>query len=227
MLGSAAVLLNNCDANLPVFYLEPGTRAGEGCYVEVWAGANPEHLAPLVNTQGQAVFDLLNAGYFNRGAAVVPGVLPHTEASFQPIAWKGQATIDGWQTADHMAKSAVWSQLTGFAYDPPPPDPPVLVHFATLSFPANLVIQPIPEPSIIVFGAMGTAWSLAPVADTVGINRPFHARRRRPNTVCTGAGPSLRVSISWATISFASAGAGKDNMGWSDWGGSCNLTTND
>ncbi len=142
--GAGAVILSNYGLRngepLPVYYLEAGRLAGEGCYVEIWGGPDTQHLQLL---KGWASVIALSDGLFDGGDAAVPSVADRTVGWFQVLAWKGESTVSGWTNAAERVRSAPFSQLTGNA------TPPNLAQAAPLySFPENLVIRPVASPAL-------------------------------------------------------------------------------
>jgi len=159
--GAAAISLNNYDANngagAPVFYQKSGTLpSGTGFYVEVYAGADANSLAPVTSSAGGSVFALDNTGSFDAGIGIVPGVADNATATFVVHAWKGDNSPTGWQTAAEAVASAAFTQATGNSTPPNIPAP------ATFNFPTGLIIAAgttpiVPEPTTIALALFGAA----------------------------------------------------------------------
>ena len=150
----ATVMLNNYDANKPIYYLNLGTLApvNHGFYVQLLAGPPGSSLVPVVPTNGgDGVIPIAGVdGYFDAGVGVVPGVLPGAMAEFQ---------LRAWQVNDmSFERTAVqWKQLTGYWNDAAePPAPP---RGEQLNIPNKIIVGSysyIPEPSTIALSWFGT-----------------------------------------------------------------------
>jgi len=120
---------------------------GGGIYtVELWAGVQPESLAPALNASTGAVIKTLitfDNGYFAGGSHAVQGIPAGVDAYFDVRVYR---TADGsWEAGWEKGQSAVFTlQLSQ-----PPNTPAAMVG---LQGPAIIWI---PEPSILVMGAMG------------------------------------------------------------------------
>jgi hypothetical protein len=143
--GAAAVSLNNYDANTPVFYQTEGNKAGAGCYIAIFSGAD----AVASTSGGATIFSLADdPGFFDGGIGNVPGLADNAPATFTAIAWKGDGTAAGMAAA--LEKGTVtWTQNTGANSPPNLPSP------AVLNLPSLLI--PIPEPTTIALGLIGAA----------------------------------------------------------------------
>ena len=120
--GAPTVLLNNKDANMPIFYLQTGTLPGNtSIYVEVIAFGN----GPVVRagTTGENlsdyVFKVDENGFFDAGVGVVPGAVDGQVVDFRLVA--GYVRPDGplfaVTGASLRGESSVWVQKTG-SWDP-------------------------------------------------------------------------------------------------------------
>jgi hypothetical protein len=121
----ATVLLNNFDADKPMYFLIAGTPApmNKGIQVQLLAGPVGGILAPVVPTSGgDSVLPIsVVDGYFDGGVGIVPGVLPGDLAQFELRAWEG--TQDLWMS--WILGSIQWTQTTGYWNDlAEPPSPP-------------------------------------------------------------------------------------------------------
>ena len=146
--GAAAVLLNNYDANTPIYFL-PGRIAGEGWYIQIYAGPDAASVVPLVSTGGgNGVFSLGdNPGFFDGGIGNIPGLADNAPATFVAQMWRGDNVPGGWATAGPSG-SVRWTQATGNNSPPNLPAP------AKLEFP-NVLIAP--EPATWVLGLIGAS----------------------------------------------------------------------
>ncbi len=151
----SAISLNNYDSGNPIYYSNVGTRAaGTEFYVQILGGADSNALAPLTSTGGTGNTSIFNigtgidpAGFFDGGIAIISGVAPLANASFQVRAWTGAPTFE---EASQRVISAVFNQQTGIL--PPTLGAPAP---AALNFPANLVIPAIPESSVVILILIG------------------------------------------------------------------------
>lgn len=153
--GAAAVELNNYNtlggAGQPVFYLTAGSKAGDGCYIQFYGGADANSLAPLVSTGGgNGVFSLAgDPGFFDGGIGNIAGLADGATATFVAHAWKGDGTPGAWATATQGTAEATWTQPTGANTPPNLPSP------AVLNIPSMTIV--VPEPTTLALGLIGAA----------------------------------------------------------------------
>jgi len=142
--ATGAVLLNNYDADKPIFYLTAGSVAnGSDFYAQVLSGTTV-----LANNSGVNTFQIGSDGSFDFGFADVPGTADNApDVSLTLRAFKGTS----WDTATYQG-SVTWSQTLGAN-----PGGVTLPTAATLNVPTSVIISPIPEPSTIALGMLGAA----------------------------------------------------------------------
>jgi hypothetical protein len=143
----ATVLLNNYDADKPIFAGAVGTLAGTDVMWQLLGNG-----APVTETgSGTSIFPVsVDAGYFDVGVGVVAGVTAGDTVNFELRAWKGADYASATESG-----SVSWSQATGSwndaAVPPAPPSGPAL------AVPGSVLVTTtvIPEPSTIALGLLG------------------------------------------------------------------------
>ncbi len=158
IIGSAAssfaavgtVMLNNYDADKAVFLDTAGTKAPmDSVFFELLGNG-----ALVQNTTDGSTKWSINAeaGYFDTGVGIVPGVAANaTGVNFELRGYVGAS----WATGTKIG-SITWTQAVG-SWDntAQPPAPP---SGAALALPGNLLVKTaIPEPSTIALGLLGAA----------------------------------------------------------------------
>lgn len=118
-------------------------------YVEVWAGAVGGAQSLIASG------NLVEPGFFDLGAAVIPGVAGGGTASFTVKAWEGATSYD----AATLKGTASWQQSSLGSFDDSIQPPPVK-QGPELNMPAITIgagTPVIPEPTTIALGLLGAA----------------------------------------------------------------------
>jgi len=149
--ADGTVNLTNYDSNNPIMYQATPSSAVvnlpiAGSFVQVLGGATAGSLQVLSSSTGQSMFTLAEAGFFDGGFGVVPGVAENGTAQFQVRAWRDAATFDA---AIEKGASATYAQPTGT--NPPLPNLPSPAASVMPSF----TVTGIPEPSTVILGLLG------------------------------------------------------------------------
>ena len=135
--AKATITFNNYDSDKPIFYLNTGTKAsGSDVFVELWAGATAETLAPVSNTLGNSKISLDSPGSFDAGIGIIPNAPAGGTAYFQLRAWKGAASYDA---AKERGETVVFSQTTGNWN--PSAVPPTPATGPSLNIPSSIIIE--------------------------------------------------------------------------------------
>jgi len=118
-------------------------------FVEVWAGAAGSGATTMI-----ASGNFAEAGYFDLGAQVIPGVAGGGSADFMVRAWEGASTFAAATTSGTVS----WTQGSLGSFDDSVSPPPVKTG-PELNMPAFTLGAgaPIPEPSTIALGVLGAA----------------------------------------------------------------------
>jgi hypothetical protein len=133
----ATVSINNYDAGKPVFYQAGGTLLPVDSFLELLAGPDAYHLAPVVPIGATSSrFTPSEPGYFDAGVGVVAGVDPTSQATFELRAWRNSETF-----SEAMERTWVaWVQETGnWNSQSAPPLPPT---GPGLAIPSSPVVAP-------------------------------------------------------------------------------------
>jgi len=155
------VTLDSSAADVPIYYLAPGTKAPSEVFVEVLAspaGAGTFTSIDLMSETKNTVFNADMGGangtayYFYEGAVNVAGVTPGASADFMVRAWTGAAT---YADATFKVQSPVITQNTAIFNGPPntPPENPLGFNTALTIVDTSVV----PEPATIALLAIGGA----------------------------------------------------------------------
>lgn len=133
----ATVSINNYDAGKPVFYQAGGTLLPVDSFLELLAGPDAYHLAPVVPIGATSSrFTPSEPGYFDAGVGVIAGVAPTSQATFELRAWRNAETF-----SEAMERTWVaWAQETGnWNSQSAPPLPPT---GPGLAIPSSPVVVP-------------------------------------------------------------------------------------
>jgi hypothetical protein len=133
----ATISLNNYEAGKPVFYQAGGTLLPVDSFLELLAGPDAYHLAPVVPIGATSSrFTPSEPGFFDAGVGVIAGVAPASQATFELRAWRNAETF-----SEAMERTWVaWAQETGnWNSQSAPPLPPT---GPGLAIPSSPVVVP-------------------------------------------------------------------------------------
>jgi len=145
---SAVVLADNYGSNAQAIKDANGL-APATAYVEVWAGPTGGTLSMIASG------NLAEAGYFDLGAQVIPGVAGGGAADFQVKAWEGATTF----AAATLTGTASWNQGSLGSFDDSISPPPVKQgpELAMTALTIGGSAPAVPEPTTIALGVLGAA----------------------------------------------------------------------
>jgi hypothetical protein len=157
-MADATIRLNNKDSQMPIFISHIGTLAttGDQIYLQILAGPIGAPLYPVTPIGGTtSIIELSEAGYFDAGVGVIPGVSGGSAVQCQLIAWQGLPGSSDPPTyeSSFLRGETRWVQMSG-SWDPKSglaPSCPVL------AMPSAVVVGAVPEPSTVALGILGGA----------------------------------------------------------------------